>query len=132
MSKESLNPAGLAEPKGPYANVTAAAPGGRLVFTAGAVAFDASGEIVGVGDVLAQTEQVMANLEIALAAAGAGFADVTKITMYMVDVTDYPKVAQVRQRYLSEPFPASTLIGVDTLMYPELLVEIEAVAVVHD
>jgi 2-iminobutanoate/2-iminopropanoate deaminase len=132
MSKQSLNPQGLARPKGPYANVTTAPAGGRLVFVAGTVAFDEDGEIVGVGDVVAQTEQVMRNVELALEAGGAAFDDVTKITMYMVDVSDYPKVAEVRQRYLRAPFPASTLIEVQALMYPELLVEIDAVAVVHD
>jgi 2-iminobutanoate/2-iminopropanoate deaminase len=132
MSKESINPAGLAQPKGPYANLTTASAGGRLVFSAGTVAFDESGEVVGVGDVVAQAEQVMENLKLALEAGGASFEDVTKITMYMVDVREYPRVAEVRQRYLKAPYPASTLIEVKALMYPELLIEIEAVAVVHD
>lgn len=132
MAKQSINPEGLSAPVGPYAHVTTAAPGGRLVFSAGAVAFDAAGEIVGVGDVVAQAEQMMENLKVALAAGGATFADVTKITMYMVDVADFPKVAPVRARYLTEPYPASSLIGVKELMYPELLIEIEAIAVVHD
>jgi 2-iminobutanoate/2-iminopropanoate deaminase len=132
MTKQSIDPDGLAQPKGPYANLTVAPAGGALVFVAGTVAFGEDGEIVGVGDVVAQTEQVMKNVQVALEAGGASFDDVTKITMYMVDVRDYPKVAEVRRRYLREPFPASTLIEVQALMYPELLVEIEAVAVVHD
>jgi 2-iminobutanoate/2-iminopropanoate deaminase len=132
VAKQSIDPNGLARPKGPYANLTVAPAGGTLVFVAGTVAFDADGDIVGVGDVVAQTEQVMKNVQLALEAGGASFEDVTKITMYMVDVSDYPNVAQVRQRYLHAPFPASTLIEVQALMYPELLVEIEAVAVVHD
>jgi enamine deaminase RidA (YjgF/YER057c/UK114 family) len=122
----------MAKPAGPYSNVTVAPPGGKLVFTAGAVAFDEAGEVVGVGDVVAQAERMMQNLELALEAAGASFDDVTKITMYMVDVQDYPRVAPVRERYLGAPHPASTLIEVKGLMYPELLIEIEAIAVVHD
>jgi enamine deaminase RidA (YjgF/YER057c/UK114 family) len=89
MSKESINPQGLAQPKGPYSNVTVAPAGGKLVFSAGSVAFDESGEIVGVGDIVAQAEQVMRNLKLALEARGASFEDVTKITMYAVDVSDY-------------------------------------------
>ncbi|MEA2324871.1 MAG: hypothetical protein QOD81_4721, partial [Solirubrobacteraceae bacterium] len=76
--KESLNPPGTPPPLGPYVNVTIAPPGGRLVFCAGTVAFGPDGEIVGEGDIVAQTRQVMENLRIALEAAGATFADVVK------------------------------------------------------
>jgi enamine deaminase RidA (YjgF/YER057c/UK114 family) len=132
MAKESINPPGLSQPAGPYVHVTVAPPGGKLVFCAGAVAFDAEGGIVGVGDVVAQTRQTMENLKLALAAAGATFADVVKITNYVLDATDYAKVAPVREEYLREPYPASALIEVKGLMYPELLIEIEAIAVVHE
>jgi enamine deaminase RidA (YjgF/YER057c/UK114 family) len=131
MRTQSLNPAGLAPPFGPFAHVTVSQPG-RLVHIAGAVALNAQAEIVGVGDVAAQTEQVMKNLAIALAAAGADFSHVVKITNYVTNAADYPKIAEVRGRYLVEPFPASTLIEVQSLIYPELLIEIEAVAVIPD
>jgi reactive intermediate/imine deaminase len=132
MSKTSLNPDGLAKPVGPYVQVTVAPPGGKLVFCSGAVAFAPDGSIVGEGDIVAQTRQVMENLERALKAAGASFADVVKITNYVTDAAEYPKIAPVREEYLTEPYPASTLVEVKSLLYPELLIEIEAVAVVHD
>lgn len=132
MAKESLNPVGMPKPLGPYVNVTVAPPGGKLVFCAGTVSFDEAGEIVGVGDIVAQTRQIMENLKIALAAGGATFADVVKITNYVIDVTEYPKIAPVREEYLKEPYPASSMVEVSGLMYPELLIEIEAIAVVHD
>jgi enamine deaminase RidA (YjgF/YER057c/UK114 family) len=130
--KTSVDPGGLAAPVGPYALVTHAPGGGRLVFCAGAIATDATGRVVGKGDIARQTEQVMDNLGVALAAAGATFDDVMKITTYVTDATLYAQLAPVRARYLTEPFPASTLIEVKGLMWPELLVEIDAIAIVAD
>jgi enamine deaminase RidA (YjgF/YER057c/UK114 family) len=132
MTKASLNPEGLAAPVGPYVQVTVAPPGGRIVFCSGAVAFGPDGQVVGEGDIVAQTRQVMENLAVALDAAGATFADVVKITNYVTDAAEYPKIAPVREAYLQPPYPASTLVEVKGLLYPELLIEIEAVAVVHD
>jgi 2-iminobutanoate/2-iminopropanoate deaminase len=132
MTKQALNPDGMAAPMGPYVQVTVAPPGGRLVFCSGAVAFGPDGSVVGQGDIAAQTRQVMENLRVALEAAGATFADVVKITNYVVDVREYPKVAPVREEYLSEPYPASSMVEVRGLMTPDLLIEIEAIAVVHD
>lgn len=128
--KTSLDPPGLPKPVGPYANVTHAPADGRLVFCAGTVALDETGQVVGEGDVAQQTEQVMENLKLALAAAGATFDDVVKITTYMTDVTRFAELAAVRARYLTPPYPAATLLEVQQLMWPELLVEIEAIAVV--
>jgi 2-iminobutanoate/2-iminopropanoate deaminase len=128
--KRSLNPEGLAAPAGPYALVTTVETPGRLVFCAGAIAIDEQGNIVGVGDIVAQTEQVMRNLSVALEAAGASFADVVKINNFVTDADLYPAIAPVRERYLSEPYPASSLIEVRRLLYPDLLVEIEAIAFV--
>jgi enamine deaminase RidA (YjgF/YER057c/UK114 family) len=132
VAKESLNPPGTPKPLGPYVNVTVVPPGGRFVFCAGTVAFDEDGQIIGVGDIVAPTRQVMENLKLALAAGGATFADVVKIVNYVTDVTEYPKIAPVRAEYLTEPYPVSTMVEVSGLMVPELLIEIEATAVVHD
>ena len=121
----------MAKPVGPYAHVVTAPPGGRLVFCAGAVALDASGNVVGKGDIVAQTRQVMENLRLALEAAGATFTDVVKITNYVLDASEWPKVLPIRAECLREPYPASTFVEVRALMYPDLLIEIEAVAVVY-
>jgi enamine deaminase RidA (YjgF/YER057c/UK114 family) len=132
MAKTSINPAGMSAPVGPYAHVVSAPPGGRLVFCAGAVAFDGNGEVVGRGDIVAQTRQVMENLRQALSAAGATFADVVKVTNYVTDASQWPQVLPVRAEYLNQPYPVSTFVEVSALMFPELLIEIEAVAVVYD
>lgn len=132
MAKTSLNPEGVAKPVGPYAQVTVASAGGRLVFCSGVVAFDEDGEIVGTGDIVAQTKQVMENLQTTLSATGAALENVVKITNYVVDASEYPKIAPIREQYLKEPYPASTLVEVKGLLYPDLLIEIEATAVVYD
>jgi 2-iminobutanoate/2-iminopropanoate deaminase len=131
-AKQSINPPGMVKPMGPYVQVTWAPPGARMVFCSGAVAFGPDGSIVGVGDIVAQTRQTMENLKMALEAAGATFADVMKITNYVTNVTEYAKIAPVREEYLKEPYPASTMVEVKGLMFPELMIEIEAIAVVHE
>lgn len=132
MTKTSINPDGMANPVGPYSHVVSVPPGGRMVFCAGAVALDAEGNIVGADDIVAQTRQVMENLRLALDAAGATFADVVKITNYVLDADEWKRVLPVRAQYIEEPFPASTFVEVSALMFPGLLIEIEAIAVVHD
>jgi reactive intermediate/imine deaminase len=130
--KRSLNPEGMAAPIGPYAHVVTAPAGGRLVYCAGAVALGPDGEVVAEGDIVGQTRQVMENLRMALEAAGATFDDVVKVTNYVVNVEDWRQVLPVRAEYLKEPYPASSFVEVSALMLPELLIEIEAVAVVFD
>ena len=90
------------------------------------------GNVVGKGDIVAQTRQVMENLRLALEAAGATFADVVKITNYVVDANEWKRVLPVRAEYIKEPYPASTFVEVSALMFADLLIEIEAVAVVYD
>lgn len=106
--------------------------GARHVYVSGQVAVDGDGNPVGVGDLAAQTEQVMENLSTALAAAGATFYDVVKITTFVVDYTPEMRsvIGEVRGRYLpADNPPASTLVGVSALAGPEWLIEIEAIAV---
>lgn len=106
--------------------------GGTTVYISGQVAVDASGKVVGKGDLGVQTRQVMENLKLALAGAGATFDDVVKITTYVVGYTpeQRPVIAEARGAYLSaEHPPASTLVGVQALAGPDWLIEIEAIAV---
>ena len=115
-----------------YSHV-AVATGGRTIYTAGQVAVDASGAVVGAGDLGAQTEQVMRNLGLALAAGGAGFADVVKLTIYVVDYQPELRAVIGKARtpfFAGNTPPASTLVGVSALASPDWLIEIEAVAVV--
>jgi enamine deaminase RidA (YjgF/YER057c/UK114 family) len=107
--------------------------GGRTVFVAGQIAMDKEGNVVGKGDFRAQATQVFENVKAALAAAGATFADVVKMNTYIVNLTTdvLPAVREVRAQYFpSENLPASTLVGVTALAFPDLLIEVEVVAVV--
>jgi enamine deaminase RidA (YjgF/YER057c/UK114 family) len=125
-----LNPPTLPAPTG-YTQVVEAR-GGRMLWISGQVALDSTGALVGAGDVRRQVEQVYANLERALGAAGATFADVVKMTTYALDPTAIAAIREVRTRYLrAEALPASTFVAVTGLARPEWLVEIEVVAVVR-
>ena len=111
-----------------YAAVT---PPGRLVFTAGACPLDHDGAVVSPGDVAAQAHQVMANLTVALGAAGAGLTDVAKTTVYVASSsrTDLITAWQVVRDAFGHHDAPSTLVGVTVLGYPGQLVEVDAVAV---
>ena len=100
---------------------------GDLLFIAGIPPTDAKGQVVGGGDVAAQARQVFVNMKMVLDAAGATFADVLKVTVYLLDVNDRKKINPVRQEFFGAARPASTLIGVRELAIPGMKVEIEAV-----
>src|SRR5690349_10558072 len=97
---------------------------GRLVAVAGQVAFVADGRLVGAGDPLTQARQVFANLGIALAAAGATFADVVKLNYFFTDAACLPAIRDARAEAMGEILPASTAVQVVALFRPELLLEI--------
>ena len=130
--REHKNPSGLSAPRG-YTHVVSAS-GGRTVYVAGQVSLDSQGEVVGRGDLRAQTRQVLENLRLALAGAGATLRDVVKWNTYVVGfqaATHLPILREVRAEVLGDiPPPASTLIGVQGLADPAFLIEIEAIAVV--
>jgi enamine deaminase RidA (YjgF/YER057c/UK114 family) len=125
---EHFNAPGLSEPPG-YSHAVVAS-GGRLIMTAGAVPLDAEGDLVGHGDYVAQTRQVLGNLGLALRAAGASGEDVLKTTVYVVteDRQDLSSVWRI-VRESEVAAAASTLLGVSLLGYQGQLVEVEAIAV---
>ena len=124
-----LNPAGLSKPMG-YTQVVVAPPG-KLIYVAGQVPLNASGEVVGKGDLRAQVTQVMENLKTALAAAGASMKDVVKANYYVVNLKpdQVSVIREVRSKYFSaEHPPAGTLVGVTALAQEGYMIEIEVVA----
>jgi enamine deaminase RidA (YjgF/YER057c/UK114 family) len=123
-----LNPTGLVKPTG-YTHLVIA-PDGRTVYIAGQVAFDSAGKVVGEGNFAAQAEQVFRNLQRALESVGGTMADLVKTTTFITDIKHVPTLRDVRTRYLArnQP-PANTLVAVTSLARPELLIEIEGVAV---
>lgn len=133
MEKQFLNPPTIATPRG-YTHVVTATQG-KMVFISGQVAFNQKGELVGKGDLRAQTQQVYENLKNALTAAGATTADVVKLNTYIVDFkpADLAAIREVRSQYFPfDNMPASTLVGVRALAFEGLLIEVEAIAMVKD
>jgi len=104
--------------------------GKRLIYVSGNVGIDANGQIVGKGDVAAQTRQTFRNIEAILADAGATLKDVVKITTFLVPMDRYAEFAAVRSEVFGGQYPASSTVGVSALVSPDYLIEIEAVAVV--
>lgn len=130
-SHRSINPETIARPTG-YSHVVEA-QGNRTVYVSGQVALDRQGNLVGADDMQAQAEQVFQNLQAALAAAGATFDDVVKVTYFLVDISQMQAVRDVRDHYLNPArLPASTAVEVRGLVRKEFLLEVEAVAVLPD
>jgi 2-iminobutanoate/2-iminopropanoate deaminase len=123
------NPPTLSKPTG-YTHVVEVTGPNRTIYISGQIAYDKDGRLIGPGDMKGQAEQVFKNLETALTAAGAKFSDVVKMNSYITDMSKVQAVRDVRAKYFSETAPASTFVEVKGLVRPELLLEIEVVAVV--
>jgi enamine deaminase RidA (YjgF/YER057c/UK114 family) len=128
--RHTLAPVGVAPAIGRgYSHVVSAV--GRLVVVSGQVAFDEAGDVVGLTDPTQQAEQAFENVRRCLAAEGATFDDVVKLTYYVTDIRFLAEVRAVRDRLMPGPEkPASTAVQVVALALPELLLEIDAFAVI--
>ncbi|MFD7707261.1 RidA family protein [Streptomyces sp. NPDC059785] len=123
-------PGGVA-PAAAYTHVVAGT--GRFVAVSGQLALDEAGEVVGEGDPAAQARQVFENLRRCLAAAGAGFDDVVKLTYFVTDMAHMPAVRAARAAHIPEDrLPAASAVQVAALVRPEFLMEIEAYAIVSE
>jgi reactive intermediate/imine deaminase len=127
--KEEIRVAGMPEPISHFTHVVKV---GRLVFVSGCTARDDQGRTVGGSDAIAQARQVHENLKKCLTAAGATFADICKVTVFLRNMADREKVNTVRKEYFGASLPASTLVEVSRLAREDLLVEIEAIAVLPE
>ena len=127
---QNLNPPTLSTPTG-YTHVVQV-HAGRTIYIAGQVAFDRSGNVVGKGDFAAQTTQVFENLKSALAACGATFDNLVKVTTFVTDLSQMQTLRTIRGKYYGKNAPASTLVQITKLAHDDLLIEIEAIAVVPE
>ena len=126
MPAEFINPSTIHQPTG-YTHVVKS---GNIVFIAGQVGVDKDGQVVGEGDIEAQTRQTLANLEAAVKAAGGKKEDILSITTYILDRNDLPGLRKARGDFFGDNPLASTLLVISGLARPEFLIEIEARAVI--
>jgi 2-iminobutanoate/2-iminopropanoate deaminase len=127
MTRREIRVEGLAEP---ISHFTDAVVAGGFLHVSGIVAVDGEGRLVGGEDVVAQTRQVFENMRAVLEAAGCGFEDVVKVTVFLTDVDDRARINPVRMEVFGDARPASTLVEVPRLAVEGAKVEIECVAVV--
>ncbi len=104
---------------------------GNLIYLSGQAAIDQQGNLIGVGDFDAQAEQTFANLQSVLEAAGSSMDKIVKVTIYMTDMSYFPSIVELRRKWFRPPYPADTIVEVKALALPELMIEIEAVALVR-
>ena len=126
MKREEYRVEGMSVPLSHYADAVRA---GELLFVSGCVPVDGEGRLVGGDDVVAQAQRVFENIASVLAAAGAGPADVVKVTLFLTDIADRPSINPVRQAFFGETRPASTLVEVSRLAIPGAKIEVEAIAI---
>ncbi len=129
MGKTAYNPETLRKPFGIFSNAALAGPG-QLYFISGQVAVDVDGNLVGKGDIRAQTRQVLENIKAALAAVNGTMDDVACVNVFVIDMDHLAAIHEVRAEYWRDNYPASTLVQVSGLVHPDYLIEINAIAVV--
>jgi reactive intermediate/imine deaminase len=117
------------DPLAPYC-IAPAWQVGDLLFLSGQASIGEDGSIVGSGDFDAQLAQTFANIEKVLAAANSDLSRVVKVTIYLTDMGNFPKIVEARKRWFTPPYPADTTLEVRSLALPELMVEIDVIATV--
>jgi len=128
MKKKVIIPEGLSQPLGIYSEAVQV-KGDDLLFISGITARDPKGDIVGKGNMKRQTEQVLENMKRILDSVGATFDNIVKVTVFVTDLSHFKEIHEVRARYFKKDYPASTLVQVSRLVHEDMLIEIEAIAV---
>ena len=120
-----------APPRGGIFSTAIEAPAGRTVYVSGLTSRNKAGDIVGKGDIRVQTETILTNMQIILEEVGATMGDIVKLTVFIRDMELFDEIHDIRRSYFEAPYPASSMVEVSMLADPDLLIEIEAVAVVE-
>ena len=130
MSNKSVgtNPASVSPPIKPHYSNSVRTESGPLLFIAGQVALDADGKLVGEGDIRAQATQVLENIRNIVEANGGAMADIAQVTVYVRDIDAFNSISDIRESYFPSDGPASAIVEVSALAWPEFLIEIAAVA----
>lgn len=131
MAKEIIHSDKLSKPIGVFSQAVKVPAKGHIIFVSGLTARDSSGNVVGKGDVKAQTRRTLENLRAVLAEAGAALEDIVKVTVFIRNMErDFKPIHEVRAEFFPKNPPASTMVEVSRLVDPDHLIEIEAIAVV--
>lgn len=132
MKRKSVgvNPSAVSPPLKPHYSNSIRAEAGPLLFIAGQVALDADGNLVGEGDIRAQTIRVLENIKAIVEVNGGAMRDIVQVTVYVRDIGAFESVSDIRESYFSEDGPASAIVEVSALAWPEFLIEIAAVAAI--
>ncbi|MGE3745295.1 MAG: RidA family protein [Sphingomonadaceae bacterium] len=101
---------------------------GGLIFLSGQASIDDAGNVVGAGDFSAQAAQCFANIRKVLESVGSSLSRIVKVTIYLTDMAWFPEIMELRRRYFSFPYPADTIVEVSSLALPDLMIEIDVVA----
>ncbi len=127
LMAESWNPDNVWAPFGAFSMVVLQGTG-QVVHLKGQVALDASGAIIGAGDMRAQVRQVLTNIETVLATIGGKMSDVISLTQYMTDIQAFMQTGDIRKEFFAAPYPITTTVEVAALYNPEIIIEITAIA----
>lgn len=130
MPKQQISTTRIGPPNGHFSQATMTEARGKLVFISGMTARNAKGEVVGIGDIDAQTRQVCENIKAAVEEAGGTMDDICRVDVYVRNIEHFDAIHKVRREYFKSPAPASTMVEVTKMVNPNYLIEINAIAVV--
>lgn len=105
---------------------------GDVIVLSGQAAINRQGQVVGPGDFDAQAAQVFENLEYVLGLAGSSMRNIINVNIFLTDMANFPKIMELRERHFTAPYPADTIVEVNSLALPELMLEIQAIAVADE
>lgn len=130
--KEQITSPLLAKPNGHFSQATIIEARGNLLFISGMTARTQDGSIAGIGNIEVQTRQVCQNLKAAVEAGGGMLKDICRVDVYVRNIEHFNIIHKVRQEFFELPLPASTMVEVAKMVSPEYLIEISAIAVIHN
>ena len=132
MSISEIKSPKLATPLGIYSNGIKVTNPGSIIFLPGFTSRDSDGNVIGEGDIKAQTRRVLENMQVALEEAGATLSDVVRMTIYIRDMDQFNDIHDVRAEFFTKPYPACAMLEVSRMVSPETLIEIESIAVLPE